>query len=332
MRVAETVRSLFIRPLRRLRDRLFRPIDARLVAIQASQRSLQHGVNMLREDARQTRFAVASIQALRARDAHSIREAEFKAYSQFGEDGVIQWLIARVPIASANFVEFGVADYRESNTRFLLEHDGWSGLILDSGTAHIQFVQGAGLAWRGVIDAQSAFITAENINDLLAGQPADTGLLSVDVDGMDYWILSAISVIRPRIVICEYNSLFGPDAAVTVPYRATFDRTTAHHSTLYFGASISALAHWSREHGYRLVGSTAQGVNAFMVRDDVAGDLPDLSGRKAWVATPVRQARDASGKLTYLSGLAAQRRLIADLPLIDVVDGSTRTVADLDAS
>ena len=296
----------------------------------ANQRSIRHGLDLVREDARQARFALASLRARDARSAGSLREAEFRAYSQFGEDGVIQWLLARVPVANRNFIEFGVGDYRESNTRFLLEHDGWSGLILDSGTAHVRFVQETGLAWRGVIDARSAFITAENIGDLLAGQPADTGLLSVDVDGMDYWILSAITTIRPRILVCEYNSLFGPDAAVSVPYRPTFDRTTAHHSTLYFGASISAFAHWAGQHGYRLVGSTAQGVNAFLVRDDVAGDLPSLSGADAWVETPVRQARDEHGTLTYLSGLGPQRRLISDLPLVDVVTGEVLTVADLD--
>ena len=236
-----------------------------------------------------------------------------------------------MPIASRNFVEFGVEDYRESNTRFLLEHDGWSGLILDAGTAHIRFVRKTDLAWRGVIDARSTFVTAENINELLSDQPVDTGLLSIDINGMDYWVLSAISVIRPLIVVCEYNSLFGPDAAVTVPYEPMFDRTAAHHSTLYFGVSISALAHWARGHGYRLVGGSAEGVNAFMVREDVAGDLPDLSGPEAWVATPVRQARDASGRLTYLTGLAAQRKVIADLPLVDVVTGSALTVGDLDA-
>jgi hypothetical protein len=324
------MRSLFLGPLRRLRALLLRPLDARFEAVLANQRSIRHSLDALRVDARQTRFAVASIQALHAREAGTLREAEFKGYSQFGEDGVIQWLIARVPIANRNFVEFGVEDYRESNTRFLLEHDGWAGLILDGGAAHVRFVQDMGLAWRGVIEARSAFVTAENINDLLAGQPADTGLLSVDVDGMDYWILSAISAIRPRIVICEYNSLFGPDAAVSVPYLASFDRTTAHHSTLYFGASISALAHWAAEHGYRLVGSTAQGVNAFMVRDDVAGDLPNLTGKDAWVETPIRQARDESGKLTYLSGLGPQRRVIAGLPLVDVVSGAKLSVGDLD--
>jgi hypothetical protein len=325
------MRSPFLSPLRRLRDGLLRPVVARLDALEANERALRRSVGILRDDMRHARFALASLQVPRVREAASLRDAEFKAYSQFGEDGIIQWLIARVPIDNRNFVEFGVEDYRESNTRFLLEHDGWSGLILDGGTAHIRFIQETGLAWRTVIDARSAFVTAENIDDLLAGQPFDTGLLSVDVDGMDYWILSAISAVRPRIVICEYNSLFGPTAPVSVPYLASFDRTTAHHSTLYFGASISAIAHWAREHGYRLLGSTSQGVNAFLVRDDVAGTLQGLSGPEAWVETSIRQARDASGNLTYLSGSRPQLALIAHLPLVNVVSGSSLSVRDLDS-
>jgi len=322
------MRSLF---LSRLRGRLLRPVLARLDAIETNQRSLAAGVAALREDARQTRFAVASIQAQRARTAGSLREAEFKAYSQFGEDGAIQWLIARVPIATRNFVEFGVESYRESNTRFLLEHDGWRGLIIDAGTDHERFIRDQGLGWRHEIEAVSAFITVDNINDLLADQPDDTGLLSVDIDGNDYWILSALTRIRPRILVCEYNSLFGPTAAVSVPYEASFDRTAAHHSTLYFGASISAIAHWASGRGYRLVGSNAQGVNAFFVRDDVAGDLPALTAPEAWVASPIRQARDERGALTLLGGIDPQRRLIGGLPLVDVVSGAALSVADLDA-
>jgi hypothetical protein len=304
-------------------------VSARLDALETGQAALRRSLDAAREDARQTRFAVAALRARDARAAATLRDAEFKAYSQFGEDGIIQWLIGRVPIEAKTFVEFGVEDYHESNTRFLLEHDGWSGRILDAGTAHQRFLRTTGLAWRHGIDARSAFITAENIDELLAGLPADLGLLSVDVDGMDYWILSAITAIRPRIVVCEYNSLFGPTAAVSVPYRPDFDRTAAHPSTLYFGASISALAHWGRQHGYRLVGSTSQGVNAFLVRDDVAGDLPALSGAEAWVDTPIRQARDAGGALTLLTGRAPQLALIADRPLVDVVSGAALRVGDL---
>jgi hypothetical protein len=310
------------RLLKRVRAAWFRPLQSQIDA------AVRDAAGARRET-RAVHLAVASLQADRARSTGSLRDAEFQAFSQFGEDGAIQWLIARVPIADRSFVEFGVEDYGESNTRFLLEQDGWRGLILDGGSDHVDYVRREGLAWRLPIDARQAFVTAENIDALLAGQPADLGLLSVDVDGMDYWILSAIRAVRPRIVVCEYNSLWGPDAAVSVPYRPDFDRRRAHHSLLYFGASISALEHWGRTYGYRLVGSTRQGVNAFLVRDDVAGDLADLSGAEAWVETPVRQARDEKGELTYVTGQGAQRSLIAHLPLVDVTTGDSLAVGDL---
>jgi hypothetical protein len=316
-----------------LRDRWLHPLQVSLRASEAAAAARDTASKArdarLRTELEHVRFALASLQARQARTANTLQEAEFKGYSQFGEDGAIQWLVARVPLANHNFVEFGVGSYEESNTRFLLEHDNWSGLIIDRDDAPLQFVKQAGLAWRRSINVVSAFITVEGINDLLAGLPEDTGLLSVDLDGVDYWVLDAITVIRPRIVVCEYNSLFGPTAPVSVPYSAGFDRVQAHYSTLYFGASISALGHWATERGYRLVGSSAEGVNAFMVRDDVAGDLPGLSGAEAWQETRVRQARSESGELMYLDGLQAQRDLIAGLPLVDVVTGTHMTVADL---
>ncbi len=311
--------SALRRVLRQVRAAWLKPLsDALAVDHEATIREIQH-----------VRLALANLQADRARAASTLREAEFRGFSQFGEDGAIQWLLAHVPMVDQSFVEFGVEDYRESNTRFLLERGGWRGLILDPGTDHIRFLRESGLAARAAIDAQQAFVTVENINKLLNGQPYDLGLLSVDIDGMDYWVLAAIRDIRPRVVVCEYNSLFGPVAPVSVPYQPQFDRRTAHHSMLYFGASISALEHWGRTNGYRLVGSTIQGVNAFLVRHDVAGDLPDLSGHEAWVKTSVRQARDADGSLTYLADFEAQQRLIGDLPLVDVVTGRSMRVGDL---
>lgn len=286
-------------------------------------------VKSISAELEQVRFGLASLHARDARVARTLREAEFRGYSQFGEDGAIQWLIARVPIGNRNFVEFGVGDYSESNTRFLLEHDNWTGLIIDSGAAHVEFVASRDLSWRRTLRVEQAFVTVTTINQLLAGQPEDTGLLSIDIDGVDYWILSAIDTIRPRIVICEYNSLFGPTAKVSVPYADDFDRQRAHFSTLYFGASISALEHWGQEHGYRLIGGTSEGVNAFLVRQDVAGDLVSVSGREAWEETRVRQARNPAGELTFLGGFDAQRALIADLPLVDVVTGAQLTIADL---
>jgi len=173
---------------------------------------------------------------------------------------------------------------------------------------------------------RSAFITAENIDGLIveAGFGGDLGVLSIDIDGNDYWVWEAIRSAQPRIVIVEYNSVFGPDAAVVVPYAPDFYRRTAHFSWLYAGASIAALALLGERKGYALVGSNSAGNNAFLVRKDVLGQLRPLTANEAWVESTFRESRDEAGRMTFLSG-TKRLELIADLPLIDVRTGATVT-------
>ena len=260
-----------------------------------------------------------------------IQEAEFRVFSQWGEDGIIQYLISQVPIHRPVFVEFGVESYRESNTRFLLENGHWEGLILDAGQEHIDFLNRSGLRWRHTIDGHSAFLTRDNINQVIlrGGVEGDIGLLSVDVDGNDYWIVAAIDVISPRILIIEYNSIFGAEAAVTVPYRPDFDRRKSHWSGLLYGASLAALHHLACGRGYKLVGCNSSGVNAFFVRSDVVGGLPVLGPEAAYVRSRHRESRDRSGELSYVSDWSAQLALIADQTLVDVRTGHLGLVRDL---
>jgi hypothetical protein len=252
-------------------------------------------------------------------------------FSQWGEDGIIQYLIAHVSIDRPVFVEFGVESYRESNTRFLLENDHWEGLILDGGREHLEFIDEGELRWRYTIEARSAFLTRENINQVIrdGGVEGDIGLLSVDVDGNDYWILDAVDVVSPRILVVEYNSLFGPDAAVTVPYRPDFERRCAHWSSLYYGASLAALHHLAGQKGFRLVGCNRAGVNAFFVRADVVGELPVLEPADAYVRSRHRESRDRDGRLTYMNSAAEKLALIADQPLVDVRTGAIAPVREL---
>lgn len=251
-----------------------------------------------------------------------VRSAEFRVYSQFGEDGIIQYLIGKVPIDNQFFVEFGVEDYRESNTRFLAVNNGWSGLILDGGSRHIDLLHSRDWAWKAGIEARSAFITRENVNAVIGcSVQGDIGVLSVDIDGVDYWVLQAIEVVSPRILVVEYNSVFGPSAAVTVPYRPDFDRRLAHRSGMYFGASIAALTLLCHEKNYALVGGNAAGCNAFFVRRDVLGDLQEVSPKAAWVRSRFRGVLDGRGGRLNVDAHDAARTAIADLPLLDVRDG-----------
>jgi hypothetical protein len=250
----------------------------------------------------------------------SLREAEFKVFSQWGEDGIIQHLIRTIAVPNDVFVEIGVGDYRESNTRFLLVNDNWRGLIIDPGRRHVDFIAKGDYAWRWDIQALSALVTAENVNPLVAsaGIGGDIGLLSIDVDGVDYWILEALTVVSPRILIVEYNSLFGPDHAVTVPYRADFDWTRAHSSHLCWGASLAALCRSARRKGYTFVGSNRAGNNAFFVRADVRGPLREVSPQRGYVPSRFRISTDETGRLTGIGPHADQLQLIADREVYDV--------------
>ena len=283
----------------------------------------------LRDDLDNLRTATGRLEALARADVKpgDLRAAEFKVFSQWNEDGIIQHLVRHTDIAEPTFIEFGVDDYREANTRFLLVNDGWRGLVLDSGDTHIEFVyETSGLGWRHPIEARRAFLARETINDEFraAGFHGDLGLLSIDVDGMDYWIWDAIEVVAPRIVVVEYNSLFGCEHAITVPYDPAFDYAVAHFSRLYFGASLPALVDLGRRKGYGFVGCESHGANAFFVRDDVGVALPRLTARDGYVESRFRGSRDEAGRLTFVGPHREQLALIAHLP-VEIVPGGERT-------
>jgi hypothetical protein len=234
----------------------------------------------------------------------NLHDAEFRVFSQFGDDGIIQHLIDRLKPLPDTFVEFGVENYRESNTRFLLLNNNWRGLVLDRDQACINYIRQDGISWRHTLTARRAFVTRENINQLLAdsGFSAEIGLLSIDIDGNDYWVWENINVIDPVITIIEYNSVFGSDLAVTVPYDPEFVRHRAHYSGQFWGASLEALKLLGERKGYSLIGCNSAGNNAYFIRNDRMVDLPAVSVREAFVDARFRDSRDEQGKLTYLSG------------------------------
>ena len=276
--------------------------------------------------------ALGRIEARQTSDvaAGDLLAAEFKVSSQWGEDGIIEHLVRHVPIDRKFFIEFGVEDYTEANTRFLLRNRNWSGLVLDGSEAQVEKIKQDAVYWRHDITAVASFVTRETINETLSkhGRRGDIGLLSIDIDGNDYWVWEAIDCISPRIVSVEYNSVFGADAAVSIPYDARFMRTASHHSNLYFGCSIGALKHLADKKGYVLVGSDSAGVNAYFVRNDVAGKFRNLSAKEAYVQSKLRQSRGTDGALNYLSHRPS-RAAMAAMPLVDVTTGAALTVGDL---
>lgn len=259
-----------------------------------------------------------------------VRDSEFRVFSQWGEDGIIQYILKHVPIDRKTFIEFGVENYTESNTRFLLTNDVWSGLVMDGSDAHVAFIKKDAVYWGNNLKAEQAFITSENINDLIVknGLEGDIGLLSVDIDGNDYWVWKAIECISPRIVISEYNSLFGPVSKVTTPYDPGFVRDTAHFSKVYYGASISALTDLAATKGYSLVAGNSAGNNVFFVRNDVLGSLPVLTPAEAYHSARFREYHDPKGCLTF-DNSETRLRNIQHLELYDLETGAIRKIKDI---
>ncbi|MDX2066446.1 MAG: hypothetical protein SFX74_11950 [Fimbriimonadaceae bacterium] len=289
-------------------------------------RQLRAEVATLREEVRVQSGIIQHGQLGFAR-RRRLRDFGYSVYSQFGEDGIIQYLVHHVPIENDMFIEFGVEDYRQSNTRYLLETNDWRGIILDMVDDAPRFLEQSGLRGWHTIDYVSSMITAENINTLLSPYAGDIGLLSMDIDGNEYWIWKALEVISPRIVVCEFQPNFGPELPLTVPYQPDFQRTAYHSSNLCYGVGLAALGLLAEAKGYTFVGTTGQH-NAFFVRNDVLGSLPPARIADEYRETRYRESRGPNFENTYLTSMTERRRAMRDARLVHVITGETKTVGE----
>jgi hypothetical protein len=187
---------------------------------------------------------------------------EYQVYSQSGEDGIIEEIFNRIGVADQRLVEIGAGDGLENNTAFLLLKN-WTGYWIEGSLEHIKRIQQtySTLLTRRALQVKHAWVTAENIEELLRGAnfPREFDLLSIDVDGNDYWIWKAIENHSPRVVVIEYNALYPPN----VKWVRKYEPGARWDGTSYFGASLKSLEILGTEKGYRLVGCNFTGINAF---------------------------------------------------------------------
>lgn len=249
-------------------------------------------------------------------------DKEFRVFSQFGDDGIIQFLILFLPLDVSAFIEFGCADYFESNTHFLLVNNNWIGFVIDGSSDNINTIRRSPLYWRYTLTAKHSFITRENINKLLAESGFERiGLLHIDLDGNDFWVLQAVDLDRyaPDILILEYNSVFGSERSITVPYDPEFERFRAHYTGLYWGASLAALAAAVKPRGYFLVCSNTAGNNAYFLHERHAGRVEERSVAEAYRESRYRESRDRRGRLDFLSG-TDRYAAIRGLPVVNTLN------------
>jgi hypothetical protein len=194
---------------------------------------------------------------------------ENKVFSQNGEDGILQCLFDDFGTTSKYYVEFGVEDGTECNTRLLREKHGWGGLMMDGSNSDPS------------INLRKEFILWDNVCSLFSKYniPKDGALdlLSVDTDFADYWILESIfeCSYRPRVLLVEVNASYEPKKAYTVP-KPEAGELKMWDQTNFFGATPEAFRKLGRKFGYTMVYCDSRGVNCFLVRDDVLLNVPDI--------------------------------------------------------
>jgi len=250
----------------------------------------------------------------------NIKKKEFKVFSQWGEDGIIDYLISNLDIENKTFIEFGVENYEESNTKFLLLNKNWHGFIMDSSTNNINYIKNSELYWKHSLTAVTSFVNKENINDLLKLSKFDKkiGLLSIDIDGNDYWVWQGIDTMEPSIVIIEYNSRLGIEKSYVVPYEKNFERKKANYSMIYYGASLKALVKLGKKKGYELVHCNEAGNNAFFVKKELLNDkIKSIDAVEGFVHNKFRESRNKEGKLTFLDK-KSEEEILFKLPLEEV--------------
>jgi hypothetical protein len=197
--------------------------------------------------------------------------------------------------------------------------DLWRGLVIDGSTENINYILEDPVSWRYGLKAKQAFITAENINSIISeeGFAGSVGILSIDIDGNDYWVFKAIDSVQADILILEYNSIFGSERAVSVPYDPLFRRTEKHYSNLYWGASLRALTELADAKGYFLVGCNSHGNNAFYLNKKHYGKIKPAAVSDAYRSACFRESRDQNGNLTFLEPKSGME-LIKGLELINI--------------
>jgi hypothetical protein len=250
-------------------------------------------------------------------------DTSYKVYSQNGEDGFIDYLLFTLKIDKPKFIEIGIGTYKECNTRFLFERMAPEGLVIDYINDLEKKIKKNIKFWKGDLTIVNQIINTENIVDILRKNNflTDIDLFSLDIDGIDYWILEKIPDNFSKICVIEYNSIFGDQLEITVPNIKDFNRKDYHFSYLCYGMSLKALIKKMDEKGFIFVGSNELNNNAFFIQKKYSANLniefPDINNLKKFTVSNIRESRDKNENLNYLSK-EERLKAIENCEVIDV--------------
>jgi len=211
----------------------------------------------------------------------ALAETGFRVFSQFEEDGLLLYIFSVIGMTNKVFIEIGSDDGVNSNSANLYFNFGWHGLFIDGNATSIERGRRFFAKYPHPYMYQPKFVqakvTRENVNRLIAdaGFKGEIGLLSIDIDGNDYWVWEALEVVSPQVVIIETHVEFGLNNIV-VPYNPEYFYPGKHPD--YHGASPVAMNNLAKKKGYRLVGANELGFNLIFVKNGIADNLiPDVS-------------------------------------------------------
>jgi hypothetical protein len=261
-------------------------------------------------------------------------DAGYSVYSQWGEDGILDYLCRALGIERPHYLDFGAGDVCLSNGRWLLQSRGGSGVFVDARDDLSRTLSESDLSLYTDSTAIQSFLDYKNSPSVLEEATKRLGgvidIFSLDLDGQDYWVLNSLLKLNSKVIVLEYQAYLGPSLAITVPRSKVFDRTSAHFSWIYYGASLGAFTHLLSDRGYVLIGSNRQRTNAFFVRKDLVSNSP-LSGLKVPSLESLcdsrgGESRNSSGELVGVQGFG-RRELISETSWTDVKTGITQSLA-----
>ena len=263
-------------------------------------------------------------------EVEDLIETEVKIFSQNGEDGIIDYLVHKLKVDKKNFVEIGVGNYRESNTRFLYNRYHPKGLIIDyiddmkkKVTKHVNF-------WKGDLRICNQKIDADNILDILNKNcDYEIDFFSIDIDSIDYWIIKKLKNNISKIFVAEYNPVFGAELEVTVPNISGFERSKYHYSYLCYGMSLKALINLMDQKGYYFIGTNLQKINAFFILKEFKKEVffknIKIKSLDNYTNSNIRDSRDINNNLNFLSGNNKFKE-IEDCEVINLKDNKNELV------
>ena len=208
----------------------------------------------------------------------SIRDTGFQVYSQFDEDGILLYIFSVIGTTNKRVVEICAGDGIQCMAANLIVNHGWEGLLFDGDKdlveQGVKFYASHPATFLHPPIFKQAWLTRENVNGLISenGFRGEIDLLSLDIDGNDYYIMEAINVVNPRVIICETHNLIPSDAALTIPYREDFYYLDGKQHQEFRSVSPLAMKKLLDTKNYRLVGSHRYGFNAIFMRKDVGID------------------------------------------------------------